>query len=488
MAVTPTKTLQGFPDAKSTGVPDGVKLTPQSGDLTITTPGAVIDARDIKGTVWILAPNVTIQNSRITATDWTAVWIKPGVTGTVIKDSEIQNIGSSKDGANGIVGEGTFLRNDISHVENGFNIFGPSVIQDNYIHDMYAPNVRIGTVWGGPHYDGVEINGGHDIFIKHNTIINDNNQTSAVMIDNDGAPVSNIQVDGNYLAGGGYTVYSDGSFSGGSITGVSFTNNYLGEGQWGYYYFKGNSPTVSGNVELGYTWPTPVSGSTTPTPTPDPTPTPGKIVGTSGNDVIKGTAGADTMEGLGGNDTYTVNHTGDIVIEAAGKGTDKVESTISYTLTANVENLQLMGTGNINGTGNELNNTITGNDSANVLKGGAGDDTLNGWGGKDTLYGGAGKDTFQFSSVHSANGDKVMDFVHAVDKLDFSKIDTNSSKSGDQAFIFDGYKTGSQNGHLWAVEDTAANVTHIYGKVDNFVFQVDLAGTKLALAASDFYL
>ena len=199
---TPPSTATGFPDAKSTGLPDGVTLT-ASGDINVTKAGTVINALDVKGTIWIMADNVTIQNSRITSTDWTGIWIKPGITGTVVKDNEILNVGSSKDGANGIFGSGTFLRNDIHDVENGINVSGASLIQDNYIHDMHAPNVRVGTVWGGPHYDGIEINGGvSDVVIRHNTIINDNGQTSAVMINNDFGPVSNIKVDGNFLAGG----------------------------------------------------------------------------------------------------------------------------------------------------------------------------------------------------------------------------------------------------------------------------------------------
>ncbi|WP_146006731.1 right-handed parallel beta-helix repeat-containing protein, partial [Bradyrhizobium forestalis] len=260
--------IAGFPDANSTGLPDGVILTP-SGDVTVTQPGTVIDALDVKGTISVLADNVTIQNSRITSSDWTGIWIKDGITGTVVKDSEILNVGSSPDGANGIVGSGTFLRNDIHDVENGIIVTGSSLVQDNYIHDMNAPDVRLGTSLGGPHYDGIEINGGvSDVVIRHNTVINENGFVSAVMINNDFGPVSNIQVDGNYLAGGGYTLYSDGSFSStDKISGVSFTNNELGQGTWGYYYFRGNTPVLSNNDELGTGWQT--SSPTTPPSTPD---------------------------------------------------------------------------------------------------------------------------------------------------------------------------------------------------------------------------
>ena len=258
--------IAGFPDANSTGLPDGVILT-ASGDVTVTKAGTVIDALDVKGTISVLADNVTIQNSRITSSDWTGIWIKDGITGTVVKDCEILNVGSSPDGANGIVGSGTFLRNDIHDVENGIIVTGASLVQDNYIHAMNAPDVRLGTSLGGPHYDGIEIDGGvSDVVIRHNTVINENSYVSAVMINNDFGPVSNIQVDGNYLAGGGYTLYSDGSFSStDKISGVSFTNNELGEGKWGYYYFKGNTPVLSNNDELGTGWQT---SPTTPPSTP----------------------------------------------------------------------------------------------------------------------------------------------------------------------------------------------------------------------------
>ncbi|MGB3418884.1 MAG: bluetail domain-containing putative surface protein [Dolichospermum sp.] len=122
------------------------------------------------------------------------------------------------------------------------------------------------------------------------------------------------------------------------------------------------------------------------------------FTGTSNADTLIGTNGADTLIGLAGNDTYTVNHIGDIVTEALNAGTDLVNSSISYTLPNNVENLTLTGTTNLNGTGNSLNNTLTGNSGNNTLTGNAGNDTLNGGSGIDTLIGGSGNDTYQINT------------------------------------------------------------------------------------------
>jgi ELWxxDGT repeat protein len=118
------------------------------------------------------------------------------------------------------------------------------------------------------------------------------------------------------------------------------------------------------------------------------------ITGNSGNNIINGGAGADRMIGGTGNDIYYVDNIGDVVTETSTTITeiDTVSTSISYTLTNNVENLYLTGTSNINGTGNSLNNTIVGNSGNNTLTGGDGNDTIFGGAGNDILLGGAGND------------------------------------------------------------------------------------------------
>jgi Ca2+-binding RTX toxin-like protein len=118
------------------------------------------------------------------------------------------------------------------------------------------------------------------------------------------------------------------------------------------------------------------------------------LTGNSGSNTLDGGAGSDSLAGGLGNDTYVVDNVGDVIVENAGEGTDTVQSSVTHTLSANVENLTLTGLAAINGTGNELDNLLTGNAANNVLTGLAGNDTLDGGAGIDTMIGGLGNDTY----------------------------------------------------------------------------------------------
>jgi len=158
------------------------------------------------------------------------------------------------------------------------------------------------------------------------------------------------------------------------------------------------------------------------------------LTGGDGNDYLNGGTGADFLIGGKGNDIFVIDNIGDIIGEGLNGGIDTVQSSLSWTLKANLENLTLIGTSAINGTGNTLNNTLTGNAAANILTGGLGNDTLNAGAGADTIIGGLGNDNLYLGLndaavdiVNYASGDgadTVYQFVRGVggDKLNFTGI------------------------------------------------------------------
>jgi serralysin len=154
------------------------------------------------------------------------------------------------------------------------------------------------------------------------------------------------------------------------------------------------------------------------------------LLGGNGDDYLAGGAGADSMTGGAGNDWYDVDNVGDQVIEVAGQGVyDRVEmidanGLLSYTLAANVENLNIthfnvatVVTASGNAAANKIGVTgwsdsggkeklygLGGNDR---LFSGEGNDTLDGGIGQDTMIGGFGSDTYYVNS----NLDKVVEEV-----------------------------------------------------------------------------
>ncbi|EBW1603786.1 peptidase, partial [Salmonella enterica subsp. enterica serovar Kottbus] len=131
--------------------------------------------------------------------------------------------------------------------------------------------------------------------------------------------------------------------------------------------------------------------------------------GEGGNDLLEGGLGADSMFGGSGNDRFVVDNISDAITEYATEGLDSVTASVSYVLGANIENMTLSGSRNVNATGNELANVLRGNSGNNIIGGGA---------GNDRLFGGAGRDSFQFDTAPAViNRDTILDFTSGEDRI-----------------------------------------------------------------------
>ncbi len=225
------------------------------------------------------------------------------------------------------------------------------------------------------------------------------------------------------------------------------------------------------------------------------------LFGGNGADRLDGGVGVDSLVGGAGDDTYVVENASDVVVEESGGGTDQVYAFVSWTLGAEIEKLRLMGSANLDGTGNALGNQMNGNAGGNRFEGGGGQDSLYGLAGDDTLIGDAGKDrlegglgadslvggldadSFVFARAVDAHGDIIADFSAAEgDRIDLRRIDTNAGLSGDQGFAWIG---DADFGHVAGQLRFAGGV--LSGDMDGngmADFQIGLTGLASLSAAS----
>ncbi|MBD1997232.1 calcium-binding protein [Leptolyngbya sp. FACHB-541] len=212
--------------------------------------------------------------------------------------------------------------------------------------------------------------------------------------------------------------------------------------------------------------------------------------GDNGDDHLVGGSGSDHLVGGSGNDVYYVENATTTIFEAASGGNDGVRSTVSFTLSANIEILALDGTDAINGTGNGLNNSIHGNAGNNSISGGGGNDYLSGLGGNDIITGGLGQDGFLFAAPRQG-----------IDTIkDFSVVDDNFciERTGFGAGLAAGVITADQFRIGSSAQDGSDRF--IYNKGTGAVFfdadgiggaaQVQIAkvSTGLAMTNKDFFV
>ncbi|MFM9842378.1 MAG: beta strand repeat-containing protein [Dongiaceae bacterium] len=210
------------------------------------------------------------------------------------------------------------------------------------------------------------------------------------------------------------------------------------------------------------------------------------LSGGDGWDTLDGGAGADTMNGGNGFDTYIVDNIGDRIVETGtiDSTSDQVQSYIDYTLGNGLESLLLLGTGDLQGTGNSARNIMFGNSGDNTLSGLAGDDGLVGDDGDDLLLGGDGKDGLNFS-----NGADTLIGGAGADRF---QLGISTLAPGDAADLIADFETGA-GGDVINLQDffgdptVAADVLANPGNYiqtetvnGNTILRLDLDGTGAA--------
>jgi hypothetical protein len=254
----------GFPDVESVGVPAGTRLEPVNGVVTLDQPGQVLEGKQVTGSIVVTAPDVTIRNVRLVVTDpYYGILIRRGADANLLVErSEIDMNGRL--GIKGIAFDGytlrkVFMRNgaDCAHfnqnvvIEDSLCAIGADADRDGW-PDGGADSASCDT---GEHLDGFQLGGGGNVVIRHNTVRNPCAQTSAILISHDpgyDAPIRDITVADNLLAGGGYTLYcadSDDTIQSVTVTGNRFARTYYRDGgRYGRHAYCERATTFSGNV------------------------------------------------------------------------------------------------------------------------------------------------------------------------------------------------------------------------------------------------
>lgn len=257
---TPPVIIGQYPTATTTGVPEGTTLTAVAGDMVITTPNAVVDAKKVAGNIDIRTSGVVIKNSEIAG-----IVINDNIAthhAFTIENSTVGPATSCSTWGNGAVGIENYTAKKV-HIRgfsDGFRVAGDNiVIQDSY--------VKLCATDPNAHSDGIQAYGAanaQNILIKHNSIdqrdVLDGTATAPIFIPNDGANQGNqnlkVTVDDNLLAGGGFSlrVFGNLPFSAPSVSG-----NKIVAGTYAYGPVDVECSAIgdwTGNAVVTYDWTT----------------------------------------------------------------------------------------------------------------------------------------------------------------------------------------------------------------------------------------
>ena len=344
-------TLKRLPAAGSTfgtdanGNPNNGARVNSDGSVTIFKDGTVVDGYILSHGVVVEANNATISRCDISNSRY-GVTIIGNYKGALIEDSSIH------DCVNGIYAHDfTVQRSNIYQMgEDGVVASGNNgIVLSSYIHNL-------GTATGA-HADGVAIQGGSNWVIRGNNFDlpehAGNLSNSCVYLEPYWGPVSNVVIDGNWLNGGNFVVYSVTDRSG-TPTGVQVTNNFFGH-DYNYglldangtvlwqnnYWMDTNLLVSSGGSTLS-------SGDTTAPTISNVVASPSMATLTTGNTVTLRVNFNETVTvSSGGQPTLTLNN-GGTANYVSGSGSTAL--TFSYVVAAGQNTADLEVTGlNLNG-------------------------------------------------------------------------------------------------------------------------------------------
>lgn len=225
----------GYPDETNTGVPAGTVLT-NSGSITVTQAGTIIDSKNITGQVIIRANNVTIRRSRITSGDYYPIDHNNGNAGLLVEDTEV--IGTNINVTSGIsFANYTARRVNVHGSADGLKADANVVIEDSYIHNL--------AVSATSHNDAIQTTGGSNVIVRHNTckLSTFVGANACLQMGNEWGINSGWLVTNNLLDGGGWTINS-----GSADTNMMYSNNrFTRNAAYGPGGTSGSGITWTGN-------------------------------------------------------------------------------------------------------------------------------------------------------------------------------------------------------------------------------------------------
>lgn len=226
-----------LPDASTAGAYGSLK--PFEGDLTITTPGTVVEGLDVSGVLRIKADRVTVRRTVVRGGDRGPSYrgailmaLAGDQRGAVIEDVTVRP-SHPVVGMNGIqVSSATVRRVDVAGSTDGIVAYGDDVtIQGSWVHDLrhysYDPVQRDGS-----HDDALQIEGGARTDVIGNSLSGGRN--SAIQVTQNYARVNGLVIDQNYL-GGGYITLNTSEKAKGAYRGFRATDNHFAGDQLNPY-------------------------------------------------------------------------------------------------------------------------------------------------------------------------------------------------------------------------------------------------------------